>query len=72
MADETKEFWTTLVQTLGFPIVAAGILAWFAYTTVNWEREQMLPTIQQNTTALNNTTKTLEIALEMLEQKEKK
>lgn len=72
MADESKQFWVNLIQTLGFPIVAAGILAWFAYTTVNWEREQMLPTIQQNTTALNNTTKTLEIALEMLEEKEKK
>lgn len=40
------------VKTVGFPIVACAVVGWFMHDTVQWEREQMLPAIQQNTVVL--------------------
>jgi hypothetical protein len=48
----TRNFWINVIQTVGFPIVAAFILAWFAYSTIQWEREQLLPALRDNTDAL--------------------
>lgn len=67
-----KSFWLTALQTVGFPIVAAGILAWFAYTTINWEREQMMPAIRDNATALVKTCEMLEKVEEALHGQDKK
>lgn len=38
-----------LIQTVGFPIAAAIILAWFAWKTIQWERDQMMSVLKDNT-----------------------
>lgn len=54
------DFWITVLQTFGFPVASAVVLALFAHKCITWEREKMLTTIEKNTTALEAVNRTLE------------
>lgn len=44
--------WTRMIQTVGFPAVGCLAIAWFAYSTVEWERSKMLPALEANAKAI--------------------
>jgi hypothetical protein len=44
----------SLVEKLGIPVALSAVLFWWAYSTVKWEREQMLPAIERNTAVLED------------------
>jgi hypothetical protein len=52
-------WWLTALQTVGFPIVACMGFAWWSHTTIQWEREKMLPAIETNTEVLREVKQTL-------------
>lgn len=60
--------WAKTIQLVGFPAVAAIAIAWFANETIRWEREQMLPAIQKNTTAFETNTQALNRVQESLDR----
>lgn len=55
-----KPWLVQAVQTLGISTAAAVALAYFAYNTITWEREQMLPAVHGAKTAIEGNTKALE------------
>lgn len=54
-----KSFWVSTAQTLGISTVVMCFLFYWAYQTITWEREQMIPCIQGNKEAINSNTETL-------------
>lgn len=49
-----KSWWLTVIQQVAFPIIACCVVTWFAYQTIQWERDQMLPALRDNTAAINS------------------
>lgn len=61
-----RSFWVSTAQTLGISTVVMCFLFYWAYQTITWEREQMVPTIQGNKAAIDNNTKILEQTNEVI------
>jgi hypothetical protein len=53
----------SLVEKLGIPVALSAVLFWWAYTTVKWEREKMLPAIERNTAVLEDVEQAIERVL---------
>lgn len=70
MADEDEKMkhgWIIhTIQTLGVSTAFCLGLAWFAVQTINWEREQMIPTIQKSNTAIEGSNAVLKSVDETL------
>lgn len=54
--ENRSPWWVSAVQTLGVVTVAFFLLFKWANDTVEWEREQMIPTIQKSTAATDRNT----------------
>jgi len=54
-----KTWWLQALQQVAFPILACLALAWTFNQTLQWEREQMLPVIRDNATAMHQTREVL-------------
>ncbi len=49
-----------IIKNLGVPIVAMCALMWFSFTTINWERERMLPAIERNNILMERNSQLME------------
>ena len=58
-----------LVKNLGVPIVAMGVLMWFSWTTIQWERELMLPAIERNNVLMERNTAMMEVLIVKIDAK---
>lgn len=67
-----KSWWLTALQQVAFPILACLALAWTFNETLQWEREQMLPVIRDNATALDKTCEMLEKVERSLSHEDKR
>lgn len=56
----TPTDWPKLIQTVGFPAVACLAIAWFANSAIEWEREQMLPALENTAKAIEKNTQVLQ------------
>lgn len=48
--------WVTLVQTVGFPIVACLAVFWFANRAIEYERDRMTPALEACSKAIETQT----------------
>ena len=61
-----------VTKTVGVPSVVCAVVMWFAYETITWEREQMLPALQDTAMALEKNSTALEGVEKVLEKLEAK
>lgn len=43
---DVPKTWVTLIQTVGFPVVACLAVCWFANNAIEYERERMTPALE--------------------------
>lgn len=60
--------WLSVLNTFGFPTLAAMAVAWFCYQCVIYEREKMQPTIEKNTQVIEANTQTQQHVKESLDR----
>lgn len=58
-----------LVKNLGVPLVAMIVLGWFSWTTIQWERDRMLPAIERNNILMERNTALMEILILKIDAK---
>lgn len=66
--DAGKASWLSVLNTFGFPTLAAMAVAWFCYQCVIYEREKMQPTIEHNTQVIEANTQTQQHVKESLDR----
>lgn len=64
--DTPWDKWIKAFQTLGISTVAACALSYFAWSTIQWERDQMLPALHNSKTAIEGNTDVLEDTKQVL------
>lgn len=63
----TKSLWLNALNTFGFPTVACMAITWFAYDAIKWERDQMMPVLTNNKTAVEMNTETMRAVKDTLD-----
>ncbi len=58
-----------LVKNLGVPLVAMIVLGWFSWTTIQWERDRMLPAIERNNILMERNTALMELLIIKIDAK---
>ena len=61
-----------IAKTLGAPTLVCGVVMWFCWDTITWERSLMLPALQETAKALQATTEALDSTTDVLERVEDK
>lgn len=59
--------WVEVAKSFGVPTVAMGVLMWFAWTTIDWERKLMLPAIERNNMLVEKNTDVMEVVIRRLD-----
>ncbi len=55
-----------LIKTVGFPVVACLAIAWFANSAIEWERDKMLPALENTAKAIEKNSQVLQALPESL------
>ena len=61
-----------VAKTFGAPTLVCGIVMWFCWDTITWERSLMLPALQETAKALQATSEALDSTTDVLERVEDK
>lgn len=56
-----------LIKNLGVPVVAMAVLMWFSWSTIQWERDLMLPAIERSNILAERNSQLFEVLMNRIE-----